>query len=344
MFDKLRVSRRLCLGRVTLSLVVVTISVSGIARGDTTNLNSHSLSGISITREKFHDWDDSIVMNNGKVEAIIVPAIGRVMQFKFVGKDDGPFWNNRGLDGKAPDPKATEWSNFGGDKSWPSPQADWSNIIDRPWPPPPAFDSMPVQATIGQGMVTLISQVDPFYGIRAIRQIVLVPGEPAMRIKTTYEKVQGDPKRVGVWVITQTRDPQGVYLRIPSSSIFTNGCNNQGPALPPSLHVERNLLSLIRDPSVAYKIGSDADALLWVGEKTVLLIESPRMEEGDYPDQGSSAEIYTNPNSFPYVEMEMLGPLYDLKVGDRIQRSSTYKLFHREQSSSEAEARAILSD
>jgi hypothetical protein len=317
--------------------------VSSIAQADTTNLNTRSLSATSITRTKFHNWSDSIIMSNGKVEAVIVPAIGRVMQFKFVGDDDGPLWNNRKLEGKAPNPKARKWRNFGGDKSWPSPQADWSNITARAWPPPPAFDSMPAQATVEQGIVTLISPVDPFYGIRTIRQMMLVPGEPIMRIETTYEKVQGDPKRVGVWVITQARNPVGVYLRVPSCSIFTNGCNNQGPALPPSLRVEQGLLSLSRDSKVAYKIGSDAGALLWVGEKTLLLIESPRTGEGDYPDQGSSVELYTNPDALPYVEMEMLGPVHTLKVGDRIQHGSTYTLFHRGEFSPEAQARAILS-
>jgi hypothetical protein len=329
-------------GRAALSLVAAVGSLSGIAQADTTNLNSRSLSATSITWTEFHNWSNSILISNGKVEAVIAPAIGRVMQFKFVGDDDGPLWNNRTLDGKAPDPKATEWLNFGGDKSWPAPQADWSNIIDRPWPPPPAFDSMPAKATVEQGMVTLISPVDPFYGIRTIRQMMLVPGEPVMRIETTYEKVQGDPKRVGVWVITQVRNPVGVYLRAPSPSIFTNGCNNQGPALPPSLRIEQGLLSLSRDSNVAYKIGSDASALLWVGEKTLLLIESPRTGKDDYPDQGSSVEVYTNPDALPYVELEILGPLHALKVGDRIQRSSTYTLFHRGKPSSEAQARAIL--
>jgi hypothetical protein len=340
--DKIPTSVRPRIAQASLGFIVAVASASVISRADPANLNSNALSATSITWTNYHSWSDSIVMSNGKVEAVIVPAIGRVMQFKFVGENDGPLWNNRNLDGKAPDPKSTNWLNFGGDKSWPSPQADWSNITDRAWPPPPAFDSMPVQAIVSQDTVTLVSPVDPFYGIRTTRQITLVPGKPVMRIETMYKKIQGDPKRVGVWVITQDRDPVGIYLCVPSSSIFTSGCNNQGPALPPSLRMEKGLLSLTRDPKVAYKIGSDASALLWVGEKTALLIESPRTGSGDYPDDGSSVEVYTNPDALPYVEMEMLGPLHTMTLGDRIQRSSTYTLFHREESSSEAQARRIL--
>jgi hypothetical protein len=342
MFDKSLTSVRLYLVQVAFSSVAAVGSTFDLAQAGITNLDAYALSAINITRTNYHDWPDSIIMNNGKVEAVIVPAIGRVMQFKFIGDNDGPLWNQRKLDGQASDPNSTEWRHFGGDKTWPAPQADWSQITDRPWPPPPAFDSMPVQATTEQGMVTLTSPVDPFYGIHTIRQIMLVPGKPVMRIETTYEKVQGNPQRVAVWVITQVRHPVGVYLRVPSASIFPQGCNNQGPALPPSLRVEKGLLSLTRDPKVAYKIGSDAGALLWVGEKTALMIESPRDENGDYPDHGSSVEIYTNPDALPYVELEMLGPLHTMKVGDRIQRSSTYTLFPREVSSSAAQAREIL--
>ena len=93
---------------------------------------------ITVTRTNYHGWTDSLLMSNGKVEAVIVPAIGQVMQFRFAGESDGPFWENRALDGKSPDPKSREWGNFGGDKTWPSPQADWPKITPRGWPPPQA--------------------------------------------------------------------------------------------------------------------------------------------------------------------------------------------------------------
>ena len=51
---------------------------------------------------------------------------------------------NRGLDGQALESSAqnwskTEWINFGGDKTWPSPDADWPKYTRRNgWRPPPA--------------------------------------------------------------------------------------------------------------------------------------------------------------------------------------------------------------
>ncbi|HVY68516.1 MAG TPA: hypothetical protein VHH73_01215, partial [Verrucomicrobiae bacterium] len=128
--------------------------------------------GVTVQKAAYHGWPDALVLGNGKAEVVIVPAVGRVMQFRFAGTNgDGPFWENRALDGKAPDSKSKDWGNFGGDKAWPSPQADWPKVTGRGWPPPPAFDSMPVEARVEGKVVTLVSAVDPFYGIKTRRRI-----------------------------------------------------------------------------------------------------------------------------------------------------------------------------
>lgn len=290
----------------------------------------------------YHGWPDSLVMSNGKVEVVIVPAIGRVMQFKFAGATDGPFWENRALDGKAPDPKAKEWGNFGGDKTWPSPQGDWPKVATRGWPPPPAFDSMPVDVKMEAGVVTLVSAVDPFYGIRTQRRIELEPDQPVMRITTTYEKVSGAPQKVGVWVITQLKDPQGAFAAVPSPSLFPQGYNKQSDELPLDLKTAKEFVSMRRNPKTSHKVGGDGGALVWVGAAESVLIESPRVAGAEYPDQGSSAEIYTNPDPLAYVELELLGPLQTLAPGQKMERDNRYTLFRRSRMTPPNEARRIL--
>src|SRR5436190_16050259 len=85
---------------------------------------------VTVTRTNYHGWLEAYLMSNGKVAAVIVPGIGRVMQFGFVG-EEGVFWENRALDGQIVDGHlaiwaAKDWVNFGGDKTWPAPEADWS--------------------------------------------------------------------------------------------------------------------------------------------------------------------------------------------------------------------------
>jgi hypothetical protein len=94
--------------------------------------------------------------------------------------------------------------------------------------------------------------------------------------------------------------------------------------------------------SAGYKIGCDAGTLLWLGEKHVCRIDSPRLPGADYPDQGSSAEVWTNPDPLPYIELEMLGPLYTLKPGDTIAQTNRYTLLRRTLPDAQAEAAALL--
>jgi hypothetical protein len=277
----------------------------------------------------YHGWKDALLLTNGLVEVVVVPSIGRVMQFRFAGKEDGPFWENRQIDGKQPDPSSSEWGNFGGDKTWPSPQSEWGRVTPRGWPPPVAFDSMPVTAQTGKGRIVLISPVDPHYGIRTRREIRLVRGKPRMTITTTYEKVEGKPLRAGVWIITQLKDPVTVLARIPKETMFKAGYNKQSGDLPLDLMFERPYLSMGRDRKTPHKVGTDASNLLWVGQDEMVRIDSARMPHGEYPDQGSSAEVYTNPDPNTYVELEMLGPLQDLKPGSKINQMNTYTLLSR---------------
>jgi hypothetical protein len=282
--------------------------------------------GAEVRNTNYHGWSESLVVSNGKVEAIIVPAIGRVMQFRFAGDTDGPFWENRRLDGKAPDPKSAEWGNFGGDKTWPSPQAEWGKVTGRGWPPPGAFDSMAVKAELKESTIILTSSIDPNFGIRTERKIRLEPGKPVMTIETIYEKVSGAPIKAGVWIITQLKDPELVTMPLATNTQFPDGYNKQSEVLPENLKRTVDSITCTRSKTKSTKIGSDAETLIWQDKRWKLTIESPRQAAKEYPDNGSSAEIYTNPDPLDYVELEMLGPVELLKAGDRLSQTNRYTL------------------
>jgi len=290
----------------------------------------------------YRGWTNAVLLRNRFAEVIIVPTVGRVMQFRFIGDEEGPFWENAEFYGKAPDAKTNVWGNFGGDKTWPAPQSDWPKVTPRSWPPPPAFDSMAVNFELTDRSVMLISPVDPYFGIRTRRVVEMDSRQAAMIITTTYEKVEGEPRKVAIWTITQLKDPLAVFAPVPVSSRFTNGWSQAAKETPPSVKVAAGLLSLARDPKKAYKIGNDAGTLLWVGEKWVVRIDSPRVPGAEYTHGGNSAEIYTNPDAAPYVELELLGPVSLMKVGDTLTRSNTYTLRRRTEATPEAEARKWL--
>ena len=148
--------------------------------------------------------------------------------------------------------------------------------------------------------------------------------------------------RSGVWVITQLDDPVLMYMPAPNPSPYPEGFNRQSDKLPLGLETTDGMLTMKRSRQDSTKIGNHAGALLWAGEEELLLIESPRVKNAEYPDQGSSAEIYTNPDPLEYVELELLGPLQNMQTGSSIERTCTYTLFRRE-GDLDRQARRILS-
>ena len=297
----------------------------------------------SVQHIDYKGWPNSLLLSNGLLEAVVVPAIGRVMQLRFAGERDGPFWENPMIGAHTTATDAEGWANFGGDKAWPSPQADWEHIARRSWPPPAGFDGQPMEAAIdGPAAVTLASPIDAGYGIRVRRRIELSPDRPIMTVTTTYERVAGAPIEVAVWVITQLKNPVVVSAPLGEASGKGTGYEPQSDELPAGLHVADGLLSLTRDPRQNHKIGMRAATLVWIGTTEMLRIDSALVAGAKYPDDGCSAEVYTNADPLPYVELELLGPLASLAVGESIERVSTYTLGRRTEKDPATEIKRLL--
>ncbi len=297
----------------------------------------------AVERVAYHGWTDAWRLRNRHVEVIAVGEIGRVMSFRLLDGEN-VFWEDRSLDGQRGSPESKEWTNFGGDKTWPAPEAEWGRYTgNKLWRRPPAFDALPVRIHAEGATLVLTSPVDPFYGIRTVRRIALDPKAPVMTIETRYERVSGEPSKMGVWVISQFKHPVAVYFPAPTASAFPNGYYVFGDS--PWAEVGRmgDLIVVTRDSRAPHKLGSEADRMLWVGENVMCLVSAPRRTGAEYPDRGASAEVYTNGDPKTYVELETLGELALLKPGDSMRHTSTYTLLPRRDPSLLADARRVLS-
>ncbi|MGD0411122.1 MAG: hypothetical protein ABSC18_05415 [Verrucomicrobiota bacterium] len=297
----------------------------------------------------YHGWTQAILISNGRVEALVVPEAGRVMQFRFAGSANGPFWENTKLYGTTSSP--TNWNTpgaIGGDKSWPAPQSDWPR--HSPWSPPFGFDGNPCACGITNGAVTLTGVVDADYQIRVARTVELDPEQAAMRIKTVFQRVNSTSwtnKPVSVWVITQVQDAVGFYVPVPAQSIFPGANYFQlGRGLPARFQNTNGLISFTRDLAAERHLGFDANSLAWVGTNWAMRIDAPRvagLSQTNYPNGGCNTVIYTNPGTdAPYVELECFGPLRILPAGQTMEFVTTYTLFHRTDANPEVEARKVL--
>jgi hypothetical protein len=309
---------------------------------DTKVLPTVQRTGVSVERISYHGWPDCYLISNGSVEAAIVPAIGRVMQLRLAGEADGAFWENRALDGQLHDADSNDWINFGGDKCWPAPQTVWTGQQGRDWPPPPAFDARPAEAVACERGVVVTSPIDPGFGIQVVRHVELDAGQPIMRISTQYRKLIGGAVRVGIWTITQLQEPEHVCILLAARSKFPAGYLRLLAAEPADLKIDGRLLSFARHARRQVKVGTDGSSLAWVGRNCVVRIDA-EAGPGEYPDGGCVTEVYTNPDPLKYVELETLGPLTTMNVGDRIEQTTVYTVMPRSTPDPEAEARRVLS-
>ena len=332
--------------------LLLALGCAGRQRG--ISRDAHRDTGTVDSTTAFHGWG-ALVLRNGHQRVTIVPAIGRVMGFDFAQEEGSPatrdpFWSHPQL-GAALAPDHDGWINYGGDKAWPAPQSDWPRVAGRGWPPPVTFDARPYAPSVDRSEVELLSAVDPAYGIRVRRRIALF--DDLMLITTTYEKVEGAPVRIAVWTITQLQPPERIFVRLPPRSAFAGGYRSRLPAPPRDLRTDGRLLSLAHDATEKTMITSDGDALLWLGEGRSLVIETldasespaPAAQENrSWPD-GAHAQIYTSPDADQrYVELELLGPLADLRAGQSTSMRVRYRLIRRAEKDPLREAQRIFDE
>jgi hypothetical protein len=198
-----------------------------------------------------------------------------------------------------------------------------------------------MKAVATGNLVTLTSSIDASFGIQMVRHVELDPDRPVMRIRSEFRKLTGSPVKVSVWTITQMQDPERIAIRLSRLSKFAMGYVHLMGAQPADLRIDAGILSLARHPSELVKIGSDGTSMAWVGPNCVVCIDA-EPGPGEYPDGGCITQIYTNPDPLAYVELETVGPLTTMSIGDRIERTAVYTVSPRTTSDPQAEALKAL--
>lgn len=312
---------------------------------------------VTVTRLAYHRWPGALRLSNGLVEAIVVPQIGRIMAFQFVGHPEtSPIFENKDWRGKTvADADPLTWATFGGDKLWPSPQSEWAKHNARAWPPDQAFDGDPENAQILPNGIRLVTPSSTAYAARATRTITLRPGQTSLYIAQTLDKDADavdtrDGFPVGIWTVTQTRGDGTVFLPLSASGKFPAGFTSlSGPGTtetPPLFTPGGGLLKIRRDVKVPHKVGTDSShtwiASLYSGR--ILFSErEPYLPGALYPDGGLPVEAYTNGGATAYIELELLGPLVPLMHGKRLAHNITWHLQRLPRAPKDsADARALV--
>lgn len=294
----------------------------------------------TVEKIDFHGWHDSYRISNGIVDVVVVPSIGRIMQYCFTGHPEtSPLWINPAEEGKAPD---GAWRNYGGDKIWPAPQGDWGKYMhqDRNWPPDPAIDPGDFTLTRVKDGVRLTGTPSRAFGISIDRQIALSPGGTQLRITDTFirpKTAMPNDLPIALWEVTQTRGDETAYLPFDRNSKSVAGGfvaideGTPNPSFRGSNWTIGDGMMTITTQGLKRgdKVGVDDNmGLLWeIGPYDKFKEEFKYDESARYLDNRTDAQVYANDNP-PYIEIEVHSSGRVLRPGGSISKKVTWSLLH----------------
>ena len=284
---------------------------------------------------EYHGWQ-AIEQSNDLITLVTVPDIGgRTIQMRL--GDYGFFWENHQERGRLypVEEHRTRWVNYGGFKNWLMPedkfQAATAAEIDAGHYRASIISAGPPAATI-----ELVSPDDRRRGIRVTRRLTIYPDSTRVHVEQVIENIIGTPVTWGIWDVTQmdcsARAPADgdynshalVYFRANPKSRFDRGFNvlfgpEDNPQWQPNAYPGIFAAQYRR---LQAKMAADSAAgwIAWVDSaRGKVYAKAFRVyPRANYPDGGATVEVYTD-QALPYLEVEVLAPLVELKPGESYQ-------------------------
>jgi hypothetical protein len=278
-----------------------------------------------LERIDYRGWPNCYRFANERVDLIVTTDVGpRIIRFGFVGEENEfhEFENQLGLTG------GDEWRVYGGHRLWHAPEAH-----PRSYHP----DNAPVQLEQHDDVVCLIQPTESTTGIRKEIDVRLSPDEAHVEVTHRLVNTNLWSAKLAPWAL----------------SVMAKGGTGIVP-LPPRGSHEENLLPTGSLTLWAYTEMQDP-RWTW-GDKYMLLRQDPSsqkaqkaglrvpdgwaacvrqghlfvkkfayQENADYPDLGSSVELFTNADM---LEVETLAPLIMLGPDASIEHVEHWFLFH----------------
>ena len=272
---------------------------------------------------EFRGWTKAYVLKNDRVEAVFVPAVGRLVHFSAVG---GPslFRLESSLQGQTP-PAGERFFNVGGDWLWPVAQARWASLSDEggDWPPPAPLADRPWKCSawtdVGGAQCALLTRkYGPPLNILVTRLFRLDPGSAALVVRQRIERTGSAGVPVVLWNVSQIAKAESIAMPVEAESRFRGGIKalmGRKPSRKRLVPCGDAVVYAVA-PGAETKLGSDSPrGWIAAARGTNAVFESvANVAAGDYPDGGCVVEVYSN-EGLGYSEIETLGPEVDLAPG-----------------------------
>jgi hypothetical protein len=300
----------------------------------TTLLHSQPSDVSADTVTNYKSWGSkwkAIVMQNNLITLATVPAIGgRVMQYD-LGNHSSMYINPSEL-GKTYTPSNDgQWHNFGGYKTWPSPQSQWPGS----WPPPYTLDranyNFQIDSTSKDSVSVIVtSPVEQWIapGLRYERKATMYKGSSRVKLEQTMRNEGTSAISWGMWSIMQAivnhpgeTDYQNfwVYFPINPNSVYgvsgvqlPDGSSNawKGEVVPGVYGVQfyPSSKKIYADPHKGWIAYAD------LRDSVVYATTFDIFEGAPYPDD-ARVTVYVNDATTRYLEVEVKAPVVELAAG-----------------------------
>lgn len=264
----------------------------------------------------FLGWTNAYRLQNQRAEAILIPAIGRLVHFAPL-RGNSPFRLDPSLHGHEP-AEGERFFNIGGDWLWPVAQSRWALFSSdgKDWPPPAPLADLPWTCSAwtdadGAQCAQLTREYGAPLHILVSRLFRLAPGSAELTVQQRIERTAVSEIPVVLWNISQIAEAEQIVLPIERDSRFPGGLKALMGRKP-----SRKQLTPCADAAV-YRVRAGAETKLgsdsprgWIAaaKGTNVIFESAATSaQGDYPDGGCRVEVYSN-QGLGYSEIETLSP------------------------------------
>lgn len=288
-----------------------------------------------IPATEFLGWTNAYRLQNDRVEAVLVPALGRLVRFAPL-QGASLFRLESALQGQTP-AEGEPFFNVGGDWFWPVAQARWGDVSEdgKDWPPPALLADLPWTCSAwtdaeGTACAQFTREYGPPLNISASRLFCLAQGSSALVIRQRIERTSASGIPVVLWNVSQIAQAEQIVLPIDATSKFRGGLKTLMGRKPSRKHLVRcDDAAVYRvSPGAETKLGSDSPrGWIAAAKGTNLVFESvANSANGTYPDGGSVVEVYSN-EGLGYSEIETLSPELDLEPGTVLENVLRIELF-----------------
>jgi len=278
-----------------------------------------------------------VTLANDQVEIGVDVPHGLILGFGRPGQANLLWVNPHPLSSR----RLAGWINYGGEKLWWGPQIDWQAVTGRRFPPDEALDGAWEVTAQAADRVVMRSGVSPWVGVRAEREIALVPGEAGVVIRNRFIRERAGGQRLQLWTVCMLPRPRWCWLEsrpLPGAAPFVNLRPNLAPGAAVQADPAQGIVRGAAAPATAYLIGTRGGWITAVYDDCLLVHEVTPFPDGDYAEQ-VSLQLFFGP---AYIELETLGGLASPAVGESMTNVVHWRLLTRPAGLGEAELLAWL--